>query len=224
MSQEQWTAVDKYIVDQFFEPDPILDANLKDSAAAGLPTINVTAPQGRMLGMLSQLQGARKILEIGTLGGYSTTWLARSLPADGHLTTLEVDPKHAEVARANLERAGLSDKVEVRLGPALETLPKLESEGRGPFDLIFLDADKPGNADYFQWALKLSRRGSLIVIDNVVRDGKVLDASSKDPAVQGVRRLNEVMTAEPRVTVTIIQTVSAKGYDGFALALVTAAD
>lgn len=222
MSQQQWTAVDEYIAEEFFKPDPVLETNLKESAAAGLPSINVTAPQGRLLGMLSQLQDARRILEIGTLGGYSSTWLARSLPADGKLITLEVDPKHAEVARANLERAGLIGKVEILLGPALETLPKLEAEGRGPFDLIFIDADKPGNADYFQWALRLSHRGSLIVIDNVVRDGQVIDTSSKDPAVLGVRRLNEAMAAEPRIIVTEIQTVGSKGYDGLALALVTA--
>ena len=222
MAREQWTAVDRYLTDLLVPPDPALDGALRDSAAAGLPPINVSPNQGKLLHLLARVQGARAILEIGTLGGYSTIWLARALPLGGRLITLESDPKHADVARANLARAGLTDAVELRLGPALETLPKLAAEGAGPFDLTFLDADKPSNAEYFAWALKLSRRGSLIVVDNVVRDGKVIDAANTDPAIQGVRRLHETLAAESRVSATAIQTVGSKGYDGFAVALVTA--
>jgi predicted O-methyltransferase YrrM len=222
MAQEQWTAVDRYITDLLVPPDPALDAALTDSAAAELPAINVTPNLGKLLHLLARVQGARNILEVGTLGGYSTIWLARALPPGGRLVTLEVDPKHTEVARKNIARAGLSDVVELRLGRALDTLPKLAAEGRGPFDLIFIDADKPSNADYFTWALKLSRRGSLIVLDNVVRSGAVADPASTDPNVQGARRLFELLAAEPRVTATAIQTVGSKGYDGFAVALVTA--
>ncbi len=221
-ANDQWTAVDRYITDLLVPPDPALDAALQASAAAGLPAINVAPNQGKLLMLLAQIQGARSILEIGTLGAYSTIWLARALPADGRLITLEADPKHAEVARANIARAGLANRVEVRLGPALETLPRLAAEGSGPFDLIFIDADKPGYPDYFRWALKLSRRGSVIVADNVVRDGEVIDPASADPRVQAMRRFNEVLAAEPRVSATEIQTVGSKGYDGFALALVVA--
>jgi predicted O-methyltransferase YrrM len=221
MSQEQWTAVDRYIADLLAPADPALAAALEASAAADLPAINVTPNLGKLLHLLARVQGARKVLEIGTLGGYSTIWLARALPANGRLITLEADPKHAAIARTNIERAGLARVVELRLGLALETLPRIATEGQGPFDLIFIDADKPSNPDYFTWALRLSRPGSLIVVDNVVRDGKVIDAASTDPSVQGVRRLNELMAAEPRVSVTEIQTVGSKGYDGFALALVT---
>ena len=222
MTQEQWTAVDRYVADLLVPPDPALDEALRASEAAGLPAINVTPGLGKLLHLLARLQGARSILEIGTLGGYSTIWLARALPADGRLITLEAEPRHAEVARANVDRAGLAGVVEVRLGPALETLPRLAEEGRGPFDLIFIDADKPSNPDYFAWALALSRRGSLIVVDNVVRGGAVVDAASDDPGVRGVRRLMEMMAAEPRVSATAIQTVGGKGYDGVALALVVA--
>ncbi len=221
-ANDQWTAVDRYITDLLVPPDPALDAALQASAAAGLPAINVAPNQGKLLMLLAQIQGARSILEIGTLGAYSTIWLARALPADGRLITLEADPKHAEVARANIARAGLANRVEVRLGPALETLPRLAAEGSGPFDLIFIDADKPGYPDYFRWALKLSHRGSVIVADNVVRDGEVIDPASADPRVQAMRRFNEVLAAEPRVSATEIQTVGSKGYDGFALALVVA--
>ncbi len=217
MSETQWLAVDDYIGDLFIGEDPILAATLAASDAAGLPPIAVAPNQGKLLHILARLQGARAILEIGTLGGYSTIWLARSLPPDGRLITLEANPKHAAVARANIERAGLAAIVDLRLGPALETLPQLAS----PFDLIFIDADKESNADYFRWALKLSRRGSLIVVDNVVRDGKVIDAESRDPMVMGTRRLYEAMAAEPRVSATVIQTVGRKGYDGLAIALVT---
>ncbi|KWX00485.1 O-methyltransferase [Carbonactinospora thermoautotrophica] len=221
MIQERWTAVDRYITDLLVPSDPALDATLQASAAAGLPPINVSPAQGKLLHLLARAQGARTILEIGTLGGYSTIWLARALPADGRLITLEADPKHAEVARANIARAGLADVVEVRLGRALDTLPRLAAEGHGPFDLIFIDADKPSNPDYFAWALKLSHPGSLIITDNVVRDGAVIDADSDDPRVQGTRRFFELLAAEPRVSATAIQTVGDKGYDGFAIALVT---
>jgi predicted O-methyltransferase YrrM len=194
-----------------------LDAALEASAAAGLPTIQVSPSQGKFLHLLARAMGPRKILEIGTLGGYSTIWLARALSSGGRLITLEVDPRHAEVARANITRAGLADVVELHQGRALDTLPELT----GPFDFIFIDADKPSNADYFTWALKLSRRGSMIVIDNVIRDGAVIDADSTDPDVQGVRRLNQLLAAERRVSATTIQTVGSKGYDGFTMALVT---
>ena len=222
MTQERWTAVDEYIGGLLLQPDPALDAALTDSAAAGLPPINVSPAQGKLLQLLARLQGARAILEIGTLAGYSTIWLARALPPGGRLITLEAEPKHAEVARANIARAGLSDVVELRLGQALETLPRLAAEGRGPFDLIFIDADKQSTAEYFSWALRLARRGSLIVVDNVVRNGAVADADSTDPSIQGIRRFNDVLAAEGRVSATAIQTVGSKGYDGFALALVTA--
>jgi predicted O-methyltransferase YrrM len=221
-AREGWTAVDRFLTDLLVPPDPALDAALRDSDAAGLPAISVSPNQGKLLQLLARALGARTILEVGTLGGYSTIWLARALPPGGRLVTLESEPKHADVARANLARAGLADVVELRLGPALETLPRLAAEGRGPFDLVFIDADKPSTADYLTWALRLSRRGSLIVVDNVVRDGAVIDADSADPKVRGVRRFHEALAAEPRVSATAIQTVGSKGYDGFALALVTA--
>ena len=223
MNQDQWTAVDRYLTDLLVPADPALESALRDSAAAGLPAINVSPNQGKLLYLLARLQGARTVLEIGTLGGYSTIWLARALPAGGRLVTLEADAKHAEIARANIARAGLADIVELRLGPALETLPQLAAEGRGPFDLIFIDADKESYPDYLAWSLRLSRRGSLIVADNVVRKGAVLDPASDDPRVQGARRFNELLAAERRVSATAIQTVGSKGYDGFALALVTEA-
>ncbi|WP_438029583.1 O-methyltransferase [Sorangium sp. So ce233] len=222
MAQEQWSAVDRYITDLLVPADAALDGALEASAAADLPAINVAPNQGKLLHLLARIQGARAILEIGTLGGYSTIWLARALPAGGRLITLESNPKHAEVARANLERARLADVVDLRLGRALDTLPALAAEGGGPFDFIFIDADKPSNPDYFAWALKLSRRGSVIVVDNVVRKGAVVDAESADPNVQGARRLAELLAVEPRVSATAIQTVGSKGYDGFAIALVTA--
>jgi len=219
--QDHWSAVDSYIAHLFLAPDPALEAALTSSTAAGLPTISVSPTQGKLLHLLARVQGARRILEIGTLGGYSTIWLARALPADGRLISLEVDLKHAEVAHANLARAGLSSIVEIRLGAALDTLPKLVSEGRGPFDLVFIDADKPGYADYLKWSLKLARKGTLIIADNVVRKGAVADPASKDENVQGIRRFNEVLAAEKRVTTTVVQTVGSKGYDGLALILVT---
>jgi predicted O-methyltransferase YrrM len=222
MTQELWTAVDRYIADTLVKSDDALEAALRDSAAAGLPAINVSPNQGKLLYLLARMLGARNILEVGTLGGYSTIWLARALPAGGRLISLEIDPKHAAVARVNIARAGLAGVVEVRVAPALESLSQLAAAGRGPFDLTFIDADKPSNPDYFRRALELSRRGSLIIVDNVVRNGAVVDAANTDASVQGVRRLNELIAAEPRVSATAIQTVGSKGYDGFAVALVSA--
>jgi predicted O-methyltransferase YrrM len=222
MTQEVWTAVDSYITDLFVPPDGALNAALQASETAGLPAINVSPPQGKFLQLLARAIGARAILEMGTLGGYSTIWLARALPAGGRLITLEADPKHAEIARTNIARAGLSGVVELRLGRALDTLPQLAAEGRGPFDFIFIDADKPSYADYFAWALKLSRRGTIIIGDNVIRRGAVIDPSkSDDPRVPGVLRFNQAVAAERRVSGTVIQTVGAKGYDGFTFAVVT---
>src|ERR1039458_825026 len=220
MEQKKWSAVDGYITERLVAPDPALDAALKANAAAGLPSIDVAPNQGKLLHVLALTKGARRILEIGTLGGYSTIWLARALPAGGRLVTLELDPKHAEVARANLDRAGLSERVEIRVGPATESLAQLQAEGTEPFDLIFIDADKPNNPAYLRWALKLARRGSLIVIDNVVREGGILDPASADPNVQGTRALFELLAAEPRLSSTAIQTVGSKKYDGFAMAVV----
>jgi predicted O-methyltransferase YrrM len=222
MSQELWTAVDRYITERLVPSDPALDAALQASAAAGLPPIAVTPAQGKLLNLLARALGARTILELGTLGGYSTIWLARALPDGGRLVTLEADPKYLEVARANIERAGLSQMVELRLGPALDTLPQLAAEGHGPFDLIFIDADKKNSPGYFKWALALSRHGSLIITDNVIRSGGLIDPASEDPSVQGGRDLHDLLAAEPRVSATTIQTVGSKGYDGFTLALVTA--
>ena len=222
MSQENWTEVDRYITDLLVAPDPALDAALAASAAAGLPPINVAPNQGKLLHLLARSHGARRILEIGTLGGYSTIWLARALPAGGRLVTLESEPKHAAVAQANLERAGLAGVVDLRLGKAGETLPRLAAEKSEPFDLVFIDADKVSTAEYFAWALRLARVGSVIIVDNVVRKGAVADAGSTDAAVQGIRRFNAALAAEPRVSATEVQTVGSKGHDGFALALVIA--
>ncbi len=220
MTTEQWTSVDRYLTDLFVAPDPALDAALAASAAAGLPSIHVSPNQGKLLHLLARAKGARSILEIGTLGAYSTIWLGRALPPGGHLITLEANPAHAQVARANIAHAGLADRIELRLGNAIDTLPQLTSDPRAPFDLIFIDADKPGYPAYFTWSLQLSRSGTLIVADNVVRDGAVVDPASPDPRVQGIRRFNELVAAEPRVSATAIQTVGSKGYDGFALLLV----
>ena len=218
---ERWTAVDRYISDTLIPSDPALDAALAASDVARLPAIQVTASQGKLLHLLARAIGARSILEIGTLGGYSTLWLARALPAGGRVITLEIDPRHAEVAHANFIRAHVADRVELILGAALDTLPTLEHEQRGPFDLIFIDADKANLADYFSWSMRLARVGSLIVVDNVVREGAVVDESSSDVNVQGVRRLNRLLSGERRVSATTIQTVGAKGYDGLTFALVT---
>jgi len=222
ISQSQWTAVDAYITDRLVSSDPVLDAALAANQTAGLPSIDVAPNQGKLLYLLARLQGARKILEIGTLGGYSTIWLARALPAGGRLVTLEADPKHAEVAQSNIARAGLSGKVEIRLGKAAESLDRLHKEGAGPFDLIFIDADKPNIPAYLGWALKLTRRGSLIICDNVVREGAVADPESSDLAVRGVRKFFDMLAAEPRLSATALQTLGSKGYDGFAMALVVA--
>ncbi|MER5610536.1 MULTISPECIES: O-methyltransferase [unclassified Streptomyces] len=221
MTLAQWTEVDDYFNGLLVGPDEALDAAVEASDGAGLPAIQVAANQGKLLNLLARLQGARTVLEIGTLGGYSTIWLARALPEGGKVVTLEADPAYAEVARANIERAGLADVVEIRVGRALDTLPELAAQGYGPFDVVFIDADKPSNPDYLAWSLKLTRPGSLIVADNVVRDGEVVDGESEDPKVQGVRRFTELVAAEPTLTATALQTVGSKGYDGLMMALVT---
>ena len=221
MTEEKNTEVDQYLGALFAPHDAVLEGALAASTAGGLPEIQVSPVLGKLLHLLARAVKARAILEIGTLGGYSTIWLARALAPGGRVVTLEYDPKHAEVARANFARAGFADKIEVLVGRAIDALPRLEAEGRGPFDLVFIDADKGSNPDYFAWALKLTHPGSLIVIDNVVREGKVTDAASGDPDVKGTRRALEMMAAEPRVTATAIQTVGVKGWDGFAIALVT---
>ncbi len=219
-NEELWTTVDRFIGELLIPSDPALEATLRASVDAGLPAIQVSPAHGKLLHLLAKVRGAKAILEIGTLGGYSTIWLARALPAGGRLITLEAEPKHAEVARANIARAGLEGVVELRVGKGLELLPQLATEKRGPFDLIFIDADKPSTPDYFTWALKLSRAGSLIITDNVVRKGALADAASTDPSVLGMRRFLKMVSAERRVSATTIQTVGSKGYDGFTLALV----
>ncbi|MFI1163124.1 O-methyltransferase [Streptomyces sp. NPDC020801] len=223
MSDSQlWDEVDAYFTTLLAPEDEALQAALRDSDAEGLPHINVAPPQGKLLQLLAQVQGARTVLEIGTLGGYSTIWLARALPADGRLVSLEYDAHHADVARRNLARAGLDRIAEVRVGPALESLPKLADENPPPFDLVFIDADKVNNPHYVEWALRLTRTGSLIIVDNVVRGGHVTDPASTDPSVRGTRAALELISGHPRLEGTAIQTVGAKGYDGFALARVMA--
>lgn len=217
---ELWKQVDQYITDRLIPADPILEEAQAANVAAGLPTIDVAPNQGKLLHLLAKVAGAKKILEIGTLGGYSTTWLARALPEGGRMITLEFDAKHADVARKNIARAGLDGIVTVRLGAALDTLPLLVEEGEGPFDLIFIDADKKNIPNYLAWSLKLARKGTLILVDNVIRDGEVIDASSQDPNVQGARQLFDMLKAEPRLQATALQTVGSKGYDGFAMAVV----
>jgi predicted O-methyltransferase YrrM len=219
---ERWSAVDDYFNAAFLPPDEALEAALSASTSAGLPSINVAPNQGQFLSLLAQSSQARRILEVGTLGGYSTLWLARGLPADGRVVTLELNPFHAQVARQNIARAGLSERVDIRVGAALELLQKLDEEQAAPFDLIFIDADKENNAAYFEWALRLARIGSWIIVDNVVRNGAVIDADSTDSRVQGVRRFVERAAAEARVRATALQTVGSKGYDGLALLLVIA--
>jgi len=215
-----WDQVDAYLTDTFVPRDEAFAAALAESEKAGLPAIQVSPPQGRLLELLARSLRARSILEIGTLGGYSTLWLARGLAPGGRILTLEVDAKHAEVARGNFERAGRAGSIELRLGPALETLPRLVGERAGPFDLVLVDAAKANLPDYFSWSLELSSPGTLIVIDNVVREGEIVDAASPDAAVQGVRRMNERIAGESRVTATTLQTVGGKGYDGLAFVLV----
>jgi predicted O-methyltransferase YrrM len=222
MTQELWKQVDDYINEMLAPGDTALENAVQKSNEAELPQIQVSPAHGKLLHLLARTIGAKRILEIGTLGGYSTIWLARALPPNGKLITLEASPKHAEIAHANIAAAGLGEKVELRLGPALETLPQLAAEKLGPFDFIFIDADKKSMPQYFDWALKLARKGSLVYSDNVVRSGGVADAASKDPDIQGVRRFYEVLHSEPRVCATAIQTVGGKGYDGYALALVIA--
>jgi predicted O-methyltransferase YrrM len=220
MDQEKWASVDRYIEHRLVPSDQVLEAALAANSAAGLPAIDVSPTQGKLLHLLAWIQQPRRILEIGTLGGYSTIWLARGLAPEGRMVTLEVDPKHAEVARTNLVRAGLADAVEIRVGPAAASLARLHEESAGPFDVIFIDADKPSNPVYLAWALKLSTLGSLIVVDNIVREGAIIDAASADPAVQGVRAMFAMLAAEPRLSATVVQTVGSKGYDGFMMALV----
>ncbi len=220
MTEEPWTAVDVFFEDRLLSTDPVLEETLRSSAAAGLPSIQVSPMQGKFLHLLAQGIGARRILEIGTLGGYSTTWLGRALPPDGRLVSLELNPRHAEVARANLSRAGLSGKVEVRVGPAIESLPNLVAEHGAPFDFVFIDADKPNTRTYFDWSLRLTRSGALVVIDNVVRKGELANASSADPNVRGMREFVTSLRTDPRVSATGIQTVGRKGYDGFVIARV----
>ncbi|MBA3897163.1 MAG: O-methyltransferase [Sphingomonadaceae bacterium] len=217
---ERWAAVDAYIADRLIGGDAALDGALAANAAGGLPAIDVSAAQGKMLHLMARMAGARRILEVGTLGGYSTIWLARALPESGKLVTLEIDPHHAEVARANLTRAGVADRVEVRVGRAAETLAEMAAAGEAPFDFTFIDADKPSNADYVRRAIGLSRPGATIVVDNVVREGGVIDTGSGDPMIVGTRALFDMLAAEPRLSATAVQTVGAKKWDGFVLAIV----
>lgn len=220
MSKKTWTAVDDYIVASLFEADPVLDAVLAANRNQGLPAIDVSAAQGKLLSLLVRIRGARRVLEIGTLGGYSTIWMARGLPVDGKVVTLELDPHHARVARSNFERAGVSDRIDLRIGPALQSLAALSGENAGPFDLVFIDADKPNNPNYLDWAMKLSRPGTVIVCDNVIRDGAVVQEDSGDANVEGARAAFSFIGGERRLDGTAIQTVGAKGYDGFAIAIV----
>jgi predicted O-methyltransferase YrrM len=222
MSEETWYAVDDYISDRLIPRQPALDAALRSSVAEGLPEIQVSESQGKLLQLLARMHGARRILELGTLGGYSTIWLAGALPSDGRLVTIEFEETHANVARANVARAGFANIVEIRVGAALEILPQIAAEKPLPFDFIFIDANKEDYPEYFTWALRLSRKGTVIIADNVVRQGGVLDPEHSDPRVQAVRRLYDLIAVEPRVTATAIQTVGTKGYDGFVLALVIA--
>jgi predicted O-methyltransferase YrrM len=220
MSRRTWTAVDEYIADSLIGDDPALEAALDNNRKRGLPAIDVSPAQGKLLYLLARMIGAKRILEVGTLGGYSTIWLARALPADRTVVTLELEQRHADVARANLERAGLSSRVELHVGPARDTLAKLAKAGGEPFDLVFIDADKPNNRHYLSSALKLSRPGTVIVCDNVVRDGDVIDTSGRDPNVEGARAAFAFIGKEKRLDGTAIQTVGVKGYDGFAIAIV----
>jgi predicted O-methyltransferase YrrM len=220
VSLERWSAVDDYFAEHLVGTDAVLEAALADAQAAGLPAHDVAPNQGKLLHLLARMRSARTILELGTLAGYSTIWLARALPAGGRLVTVEADPRYAEVARANLVRAGVADRVQVRVGPALDVLPQLEAEGAGPFDFVFVDADKQHNPEYLEWSLRLTAPGSVIVADNVVRDGALVDGDSDDPRVRGIRRFTERLGAAAGVTATAMQTVGSKGYDGFAIALV----
>jgi predicted O-methyltransferase YrrM len=222
MSDVAWTAVDDYIVGHLLGTDPVLDAALAANEAGGLPPIDVSAAQGKMLHLLARMAGARRILEVGTLGGYSTIWLARALPEDGMLVTLELEPHHADVARGNIAAAGFADRVDVRVGPAVGTLEAMIAAGEGPFDFIFIDADKPSNVAYLRAAMALGRSGTTIIVDNVVREGGVLDTDSDDDRIRGTRALFEAVAAEPRLSATAVQTVGAKKWDGFLLAVLGA--
>jgi predicted O-methyltransferase YrrM len=219
-SQKTWAAVDKYFQKHLVPGDKYLEATVKANRKAGLPAIDVSPLQGHHLNLLVRITQPKRVLEIGTLGGYSTICMARALPVVGRIVTLEFSPKHAKVAHKNMKNAGVLDRVDLRIGPALQTLPVLESEGAGPFDFIFIDADKQSNAEYVKWALRLSRVGTTIVVDNVVREGKVVDGKSKDPDIVGTRRMTELIAKEPRLSATVMQNVGAKGYDGFLLAVV----
>jgi predicted O-methyltransferase YrrM len=220
VTQDTWTAVDGYVTGLLAPPDEALDAAVRAGEEAGLPQIQVSPPQGKLLHLLAKSIGAKSILEFGTLAGYSTIWLARALPAGGRLITLEANPEYAAVAAASIAAAELSEAVEVRVGPALDQLPQLDAYGAGPFDLTFIDADKVHTPDYFAWALEHSRPGGLIIADNVIRDGRLADLSNDDPAIVAQRRFHELLAAESRVEATTIQTVGGKGYDGFSIALV----
>jgi predicted O-methyltransferase YrrM len=220
--EQGWDAVDRYLADSLVRTDPALDATLAANSAANLPRLDVSPLQGKFLHLLARLCGARNILEIGTLGGYSAIWLARALPEGGRLISLEAEPRYAAVARENIARAGLSHCIDIRVGSALASLPTIDAEGLGPFDLIFIDADKANNPNYLAWALKLSRPGTVVVVDNIVREGSVIDASNPAPGVQGTRRMLDLMSNEPRLSATAIQTVGSKGHDGFVIALVIA--
>jgi len=221
MNQERWVSVDRYMNRLLVPSDDVLEQALEANATAGLPPWEVAPNQGKLLMLVAQIRGARRILEIGTLGGYSTIWLARALPEGGRLVTLESNPKHAEVALGNIAQAGLADLVELRQGPALDSLPALQAESVEPFDFIFIDADKQSNPEYLKWSLKLSRPGTVIITDNVVMFGAILDTDSTDPNIQGIRQFIDLLASEPQVNATVIQTVGAKGHDGFAIALVT---
>jgi predicted O-methyltransferase YrrM len=223
MSQDQWTVVDNYFDELFAPKDDVLSAAQKAIVDAGLPAISVSPSQGKLLHVLAKMRGVRKILEIGTLGGYSTIWMARALPADGRVITLEIDPKHADVARANFARAGLASQIEVKVGKAIESLPQLDASGAGPFDLVFIDADKVSTPDYLTWTFRLTKPGSLIIIDNVVRNGAVADPTSTNADVQGVQKALAMLAADKRVITAATQTVGSKGYDGFAIAFVIGA-
>ena len=220
MNQKTWTAVDEYLNLRLIASDPALEAALDENARAGLPAFDVAPNQGKLLHLLARMSGARRILEIGTLGGYSTIWLARALPPGGKLVSLESDPNHAEVARGNIRNAKLERMVEIRLGAALDSLEHLEAERALPFDFVFIDADKPNNPTYLEWSMKLSRPGTVIIADNVVRDGAIVDPGNTDPRVQGVQKFFDKLSTDGRLAATAIQTVGSKGYDGFALALV----
>ena len=220
MDQARWTEVDRYLDEVLVGSDPALDAALADVDAAGMPAISVTPTLGKLLYILARMVGARRILEVGTLGGYSTIWLARAVPARGQVVSLEIDAGNAAVAAASLQRAGVADRVDIRIGRAVDTLAALEVAGVEPFDLVFIDADKQSNPEYLAWALRLTHVGSVIIVDNVVRGGAVADSTTTDPSILGIRRMNELIAAEPRLLTTAIQTVGSKGYDGFAIALV----